>query len=248
VFAWVRRSGNRRLVIGCLAVAALLGGLAAVRQFWPVGPGVSPANFRKITLGMPESEVEQLLGGPPVHSDTIEPSGDIPTYKRLFPDWQRPHVPPDPPYPVCRVWAGNQCSIQIIFNEQGRVVARRYDQDSYVTTARQWLADQWSKTPPGRKAQIERDLRSCPSFADDPKLTLGDLLDHLHDRYDIEFRFDPADFGLRDAEELRQQPVGLQENADGNPAANVGELLARVKATYVIEDGYVRIVPAPPKE
>jgi hypothetical protein len=127
------------------------------------------------------------------------------------------------------------------------VVAHRYDQDSYVTTAREWLADQWSKTPPGRRARIERDLQSCRPLADDPKFSLGELLDYLHDRYDIEFRIDPADFGVQDAQELLRQPVGPQEGPLEGYDATVDELLRKVKATYVLADGYVRIVPAPPE-
>jgi hypothetical protein len=114
--------------------------------------------------------------------------------------------------------------------------------------ARQWLADQWSKTPQARKAQIERDLRSCSFFEEDPRFTLGEMLDHVHDRYNIEFRVNPSDFGVRDAQGLLQQPVGVRESANEDGRASLDELLRRVKANYVVEDGYVRIVPVPPEE
>jgi hypothetical protein len=83
MLAWVRRSRIPRAALGGLLLAALLGGVAGVRHFWPVGPGVNPANFRKIVIGMPRAEVEKLLGAPPVHSI---PALDVPEWRGLFPD------------------------------------------------------------------------------------------------------------------------------------------------------------------
>jgi hypothetical protein len=182
MFARVRRFGNRRFVLGCLVVAALLGASAAVRHLWPVGPGVNPTNFRKIALGMPETEVEKLLGGPPISGPPIRQN----SYLAGQPDTVR------------RQWAGDRCLITITFDDQLRVVASHCGQDTYVTKTQRWLAEQWSKTPQGRKAQVERVL-SAPGLQEDPKTTLGELLDYMHDRYSIEFRINPADFGVEDA-------------------------------------------------
>lgn len=248
MFTWVRRIRIRRAVLAGLLLAALLGGVAGVRHFRPVSPGVNPANCRKIGIGMPRAEVENLLGGPPVDSEPIW--GDaVSAYRPIFPDWGKPY-PDGPPYPVWfyRVWGNNRCVIEVIFDDQSRVVARRCVEDTYVTRTRRWLADQrdaiWKETP---KARVERLLRSCPSLQEDPQFSPGELLDYVHYRYDIEFRIDPTDFGVQDAQELLQQRVGLEASANKDLRANLDELLGKVKATYVVEDGYIRIVPAPPK-
>jgi hypothetical protein len=246
MLARVRRFGKRRVVLGCLLLAALFCGASAAQRFWPVGPGVNPANFHKIALGMPEAEVEKILGGPPLLSTPVHLSNDMATWREFFPDWPQPY-PPGQPDPVCRQWVGNRCLIAIAFDGQDRVVARHCGQESYAAMARGWLADQWSKTPQGRKARIERILQSCPALEEDSKFSPAELLEYVHDRYDIVFLINPADFGLQDAQELLQQQVGLETSAKKDLRANLDELLGKVKATYVVEDDYIRIVPAPPK-
>jgi hypothetical protein len=41
--------------------------------------------------------------------------------------------------------------------------------------------------------------------------------------------------------------VGLRESANKDLRATLNEMLGKAKATYVIEDGAIRIVPAPAK-
>jgi hypothetical protein len=49
--------------VGLLVVLALAG-LFVVRWVAPPAPGVTWSNFQLIEIGMPQSEVERLLGGP----------------------------------------------------------------------------------------------------------------------------------------------------------------------------------------
>jgi hypothetical protein len=54
-----------RLKRGLLAVAVLTTGvLGAVWLLWPEPP-ISPANFRRIELGMTQAEIEAIIGLPP---------------------------------------------------------------------------------------------------------------------------------------------------------------------------------------
>ena len=85
-----------------------------------------------------------------------------------------------------------------------RLLARQWRSMSLTTLswARDWLSDQWEETSWGKKARVERALRNCPGFQDDPGFTLADLVEFIRDRYDLEFRVDPADFGVPDAPTL----------------------------------------------
>ena len=245
MFAWVRRGRNRRVVLGGLLLAGLLGGAAAVRPLWPVGPGVNPANFRKIVLGMPEAEVEKLLGGPPVIHRRLG-SLEARAYVDGFPK-ESPPVSPDSVDSDCSWYDNHGYAIEILCDKQNRVVARLSYSIPTLDRIRLWVSEHWSKTPRARRARVEEVLRSCPNFNEDPRFTLADLVDFVRDRYDIDFRVDPADFGVRDARELFEQSVGLRESANKDLRANLNEMLGKVKATYVVEDGSIRIVPAPPK-
>jgi hypothetical protein len=53
---------SKRVLLWVGVLAVLVGfGLAVVR--WIEGPGVSLANFQRIDVGMPRSEVRRMLGG-----------------------------------------------------------------------------------------------------------------------------------------------------------------------------------------
>ncbi len=244
MLVWLRRSPSRRILFGGLLVAALFGGAAGVRHFWPVGPGINPTNGRKIVLGMPRAEVEKLLGGPPEYSGPLQL--DEAVYSEIYSDWHKPYPPGQPRHDWHHaIWVRDHSAVHVIFDDQDRVAARGYFEDTYADRTGRWLAAQRDAIWP--KARMERLLQSSLELEADPKVSPQELLDLVHDRYEIQFRINPADFGVRDARELLQRQVGFQGGEKQTIRACLDEMLAKVKATYVVEDGYIQIVPAPPK-
>jgi hypothetical protein len=66
---------TRRLLVVGLAGIACAGLLTAL--LWPAGPGVTRWNFHRVQLGMPQAEVEAVLGTP----NPIAPDGKVWAYE-----------------------------------------------------------------------------------------------------------------------------------------------------------------------
>jgi hypothetical protein len=96
---------NRRMLIQWACGAGTV--VAVSVTLWMLLPsaGINERNFQHITLGMSESEVARILGGPP----RDEPGGsDRHFVRRRGERWE--------------IWRGGQFAIAVYFDEDARVV------------------------------------------------------------------------------------------------------------------------------
>jgi hypothetical protein len=72
---------------------------------------------------------------------------------------------------------------------------------------------------------------------------LGDLLEFMKDRYDLEFRVDAKAFGMKDKEPFLRQRVELTIDSRKDLSAYLNEWLEQVGATYAVKDTCILIIP-----
>jgi hypothetical protein len=104
---------RKRLFLGVAAWACV--GLAAVWFVWlrTPTPGITSANLRRIEMGMTQQQVEDILGGPPMHRVEYPVIGVGGRPSRARP--QEGHLDR---------WCGDELSIDVLFDGQGRVLRR----------------------------------------------------------------------------------------------------------------------------
>lgn len=101
------------------------------------------------------------------------------------------------------------------------------------------------QAPPTGKARIERVLTNIPWDREiEETIRLSDLLEFWKDRYDVEFRLNPADFKVKESKEILQKRIFLRTSPKKQAGEYLKECLKEVNATYEIGESFIQIVPA----
>jgi hypothetical protein len=108
---------SKKVLLGIAVLAVLVGvGMVAVR--WQHGPGVSWANYQRIEVGMPRSEVRRMLG---------RAGQKVPFYGIVGVEAE------------FECWDGITGEISVFFDDRDQVEKKDWRGKSLLSQVRRWL-------------------------------------------------------------------------------------------------------------